>query len=81
MAVIAITFVCGHQQDVSPSATGSPSCVRCGELRVSRVKAPPPSFTGHVHGPYARTKDLGPTVVDLTTEGPLKLKPQGNAHE
>jgi hypothetical protein len=33
-----------------------------------------------VLGPRARTKDLGPAVVDLTTEGPLKLKPHEDEH-
>lgn len=74
--MIAVTFRCGHAQAVPLSQTGSICCAVCGTGQVSRVKAPAPTFTGHVTGPRARTKDLGPAIVDVTTEGPLKLKPQ-----
>jgi hypothetical protein len=78
--MIAVTFRCGHRQTVPLSQTGTICCAVCGTGQVARVKAPPPTFTGHVLGPRARTKDLGPAVVDLTTEGPLKLKPHEDEH-
>lgn len=80
--MIVVTFTCGHRQTVSPSATGALSCLTCGTSRVSRVKAPPPRFTGVVTGPCARTVDLGPVTVNLAEpDAPaLKLKPQGDVH-
>lgn len=79
--MIRVTFACGHLQSVPRNQTGALVCLVCGESRVSRAIAPAPTFTGHCHGPRAVTKDLGPKVVDLTTDGPLKLKPQGVSHD
>jgi hypothetical protein len=56
-----VLFGCGHLVNLDADRTQVPSCPRCGERRVSRVvDVPPPRFTGHVTGPCATTKDLGP---------------------
>ena len=41
--MITVTFACGHSQQVNENVTEAPMC-RCGERRVSRVKAPAPRF-------------------------------------
>lgn len=81
--MITVTFTCWHERQVPVTMTGALSCVQCGETRVARVKAPPPRFTGHVRGPSAITKDLGPVTVNLAEPNapPLKLQPQGESHE
>lgn len=59
-------FACGHEQAIDPAKV--PVCVRCGQTRVVRCAAPAPSFVGHVRGPVATWKDLGPATVTLTQD-------------
>jgi len=72
---VTITFACRHSQ---PWVDGqdTPTCGTCGERRVSRAKAPAPTFRGVCRGPLAREEALGPLAVGLAPSGPLVLKEQ-----
>ena len=50
--MIRLHFACGHEQDLL-SQTQRPTCIQCGETRISRTIAPPPRFTGLCTGPTA----------------------------
>lgn len=76
--MIAVRFDCGHEAQISETATQAPQC-HCGSTRVVYVKARAPRFTGACTGPYAEYKALEPGSVDLTTAGPLTLKESGHA--
>jgi hypothetical protein len=78
--VIALRFTCGHAGSASPNAATAPVCGQCGETRIAHVKARAPRFTGTCTGPYAEYKALEPGGVDVTTAGPLRLKPQESEH-
>ena len=69
-----IRFACGHEGQVSETATIAPIC-HCGERQIVAVAARPPRFRGACSGPYAETMALDPVSVDLTTKGALRLKP------
>lgn len=64
---ITVTFACGHRLSGSDQMT-DPVCPTCGERRVTRVAAPPPRFTGVVHGPCATFQDLPAQPVRLAKE-------------
>ena len=71
---MTITFRCGHQTILPRDVSAAPICM-CGERVVSRVEGARPRFVGTCAGPYAETQDLPGTLVDVTTAGPLRLKP------
>ena len=49
---MTVTFACGHTQTVPDEGGGSrPICQQCGETRIMRVTAPPPTFQGLCTGP------------------------------
>jgi len=51
---IAVTFRCGHRQDVPVTVASPPACRVCGERVVARTTAPAPRFTGACRGPCVR---------------------------
>lgn len=64
---------CDHVIDIDPNKVASPTC-HCGERIVARpLDAPAPRIVGHARGPLVESKFLGPTDVDVTTDGPLTL--------
>jgi hypothetical protein len=65
-----ILFACGHRQMVTGDA--APVCV-CGETRVRRVEAPPPTFRGVARGPLVEHVPLEAVRLDLASV-PLQLK-------
>lgn len=72
---MTLLFRCRHRARIDPDKTPSPVCPECGERGVARVlKTDPPRFTGHVSGPLADTKYLGPSAVNVAERGPLTLK-------
>ena len=54
--MIVATMACGHRVQIS--GIDVPACPQCGEMRVARVKAPPPKFRGVVLGPCAEYVEL-----------------------
>jgi hypothetical protein len=65
--MVTLKFACGHTlTTVMPPETAE--CPTCGDLRVSRVTAPPPRFRGTVSGPYAEYRELPPEAVRFTKE-------------
>jgi hypothetical protein len=71
---LSVEFRCGHMQRVDPDKTPSPICGECGDRQVARViQARMPRFTGHVRGPMAETKALGPQAVQVAQQA-LVLK-------
>lgn len=69
-----LTFECGHVLTVGHSVQQQPVCV-CGETRITRVKAPPPSIRGVCSGPLVTPQQLEPAIVNLCAEnaGPLPV--------
>lgn len=70
---IAITFACGHHQDLASVGDTAPICA-CGERRVQAVNAPAPRFRGCVLGPSAQTEPLAAQAISVAPQGPLHLK-------
>lgn len=59
MAVIAISFACGHDlQMIDVDRVPEPHCPHCGESRMARVDAPAPRITGCASGPHVTTRAL-----------------------
>jgi hypothetical protein len=54
--VITVTLACGHVVKLDDGSV-APSCVECGETRVTQVKAPAPRFRGAALGPCAQDKE------------------------
>lgn len=67
-----IDFSCGHVVTVNPSIAEKPICA-CGETRIQRVTAPPPSIRGVCAGPLVTPQKLGPLVVNLCANGAQPL--------
>lgn len=66
---------CGHDLAIDADKVTAPACW-CGETTIARtLGAPAPRITGHARGVVVASTYLGPTAVDLTTDGPLTLKP------
>lgn len=63
MALITLTFLCGHTRQMSGNET-EVRCA-CGETQVTRIEAPAPHFTGHATGPCATFQDLPAEPVTL----------------
>lgn len=57
--MITVHFACGHELTFESGAK-RPTCVQCGETRISRTFAPPPSFRGICTGP---TAEYDPTIA------------------
>ena len=73
LAMIQVTFRCGHAGTVSETAVTAPVC-GCGETQVVRTVARAPRFRGTCTGPYAETVALDPGVVNVAPSGPLRIK-------
>lgn len=72
---------CTHVIDVDVDKVTSPSCW-CGEGQVARtLDAPRPRIRGHAQGPLVASTYLGPTPLDVTTDGPLPLQPDDTGDE
>lgn len=71
---MTIKFACGHAMDLGDNPSGTPVC-GCGEVRIARVTARAPRFTGVASGPYAEFRNLGPATVHLAPGGSLNLAP------
>lgn len=54
--MIRVVWACGHRAEFNEGST--PSCPRCGERRIARTEAPPPTFRGVCLGPTATYEDL-----------------------
>jgi hypothetical protein len=66
MAVITVTFTCGHQ--VALSGDEMPVCA-CGCDKIAHVNAPPPKFRGYVRGPHATYEELPAKPLVLGDKG------------
>lgn len=76
---MVIRFACGHLAKVSPTIQDAPVCPECGERRIARVSAPPPSIRGVCSGPIVTSVKLDPITVNLCLNGakplPVPLDP------
>lgn len=70
MALITLTFKCGHGRSVDPDQTTSPACLECGETTIARVDAPPPTFRGHGRGPLVQSVPLEPIPITVGLKEP-----------
>jgi hypothetical protein len=61
---VTATMACGHQITLADGSI-APQCPTCGEVRVSRVKAPAPRFRGMVLGPCAEFEALPAKAISL----------------
>ena len=67
---MTIRFACGHAVVIDDAVSHAPVCL-CGETRVSRVIARPPTFRGVCQGPHAQTEALGAVTVNAAPAGAL----------
>ena len=51
---MTVTFACGHTGQVTGEEDRADVRCRCGEIRITRVDAPPPRITGECSSPLKK---------------------------
>ena len=76
---MTITFACQCAPLTVSDVGDTPPVCRCGERRISDVKAPAPRFRGVCQGPSATYTHAEPAIVNVAPAGPLRVKGPTNA--